>query len=260
MLKLLAVPELNLRVSDIELSAEMSAGYRHTPTSWLGPTYDPVSMVTQLAETLNGQSGQLEQTLAYIDPQSAKDWKATCSAPEYSSTYRDSVPFASMARKIANHVGEQALTVSALGCGDGRVEAVLTKHLQQSLRLPKQTELFLLDVSHSLLNAAYRHCCEVRHSSVVPSVAIAKARRMIDIRWELAPSGGIPGSYGFDAIARVKMRDGRPDRRFLMFRIRRYDPKLLSESLAELGWKTIERIDYGPDGKKSMALMLLQKQ
>ena len=64
-----------------------------------------------------------------------------------------------------------------------------------------------------------------------------------------SPSGGVPGSYGFDAVARVKMRDGRPDRRFLMWRVRRYDPKLLSESLAELGWKTIERIDYGPDGK-----------
>ncbi len=82
----------------------------------------------------------------------------------------------------------------------------------------------------------------------------------VDIRWELAPSGGVPGSYGFDAIARVKMRDGRPDRRFLMFRVRRYDPKLLSDALADLGWKTIERIDYGPDGKKTMALMLLQKQ
>ena len=56
------------------------------------------------------------------------------------------------------------------------------------------------------------------------------------------------------------MRDGRPDRRFLMWRVRRYDPKLLSDSLAELGWKTIERIDYGPDGKKTLALMLLQKQ
>ena len=355
MLKLLAVPELNLRVSDIELSAEMSAGYRHTPTSWLGPTYDPVSMVTQLAETLNGQSGQLEQTLAYIDPQSAKDWMATCSAPEYSSTYRDSVPFAAMARKIAHHVGEQALTVNALGCGDGRVEAVLTKHLQHSLRMPKQTELFLLDVSHSLLNAAYRHCCEAlpeirtytNHGSfldlpkmpmlVTPlrgrsrlfamlgltlvnlndelrffrdtlsccapgelflcdlliACAPANDRQKIlkldpigdgklrpshetflsgpirrycqgaedvDIRWELAPSGGVPGSYGFDAIARVKMRDGRPERRFLMFRVRRYDPKLLSDALADLGWKTIERIDYGPDGKKTMALMLLQKQ
>jgi transcriptional regulator with XRE-family HTH domain len=161
MLKLLAVPELNLRVSDIELSAEMSAGYRLTPTSWLGPTYDPVGMVTELAETLNGQSGQLEQTLVYIDPQSAKDWMTTCSSPEYGPEYRDSMPLATMARRIADLiVGEQALTVNALGCGDGRTEALLTKYLQQTLRMPKQTELFLLDVSHSLLNAAYRHCCE----------------------------------------------------------------------------------------------------
>ena len=130
MLKLLAVPELNLRVSDIELSAELSAGYRHTPTSWLGPTYDPVGMVTELAETLNGQSGQLEQTLVYIDPQSAKDWMTTCSSPEYGPEYRDSMPLPTMARRIAELVGEHALTVNALGCGDGRTEALLTKYLQ----------------------------------------------------------------------------------------------------------------------------------
>jgi hypothetical protein len=73
------------------------------------------------------------------------------------------------------------------------------------------------------------------------------------LRWELAPPGGVPGSYGFDAIARVKVLDGRPDRRFLMWRVLRYDPKLLSESLAELGWKTIERIDYGPTTRRRSA-------
>ena len=93
MLKLLAVPELNLRVSDIELSAEMSAGYRHTPTSWLGSTYDPVSMVTELADTLNGPTGQLEQTLVYIDHHSAKDWLATCSSPDYGSEFRETLPY-----------------------------------------------------------------------------------------------------------------------------------------------------------------------
>ena len=66
------------------------------------------------------------------------------------------------------------------------------------------------------------------------------------MRWELAPPGGVPGSYGFDAIASVKVLDGGSERRFLMWRVLRYDPKLLSESLAELGWKPIERIDYGP--------------
>jgi hypothetical protein len=96
----------------------------------------------------------------------------------------------------------------------------------------------------------------MRHWLSGPIRRYCQGAEDIELRWELAPSGGVPGSYGFDAIARVKMRDGRPDRRFLMWRVRRYDPKLLSESLAELGWKTIERIDYGPDGKKSMALML----
>ena len=355
MLKLLAVPELNLRVSDIELSAEMSAGYRLSPTSWLGMTYDPVGMVTQLADTLNGQSGQLEQTLLYIDHQSAKVWLTTCNSPEYGPVFRDTLPLAAMSRRIADLVGSQALTLNALGPGDGRTEALLIKHLQSQLRMPKQTELFLLDVSHSLLNTAYRHCCEtipdIRTYTVhgsfldLPKMSmlvnplrgrtrlfamlgytlinlndelrffrdtlsccspgelflfdlqIARApssdrqkilkldpvpsskprasqvpflsgpiRRYchgaeeIDIRWELAPTGGVPGSYGFDAIARVKMRDGSPERRFLMFRVRRYDPKLLSESLAEIGWKTIERIDYGPESKNTMSLMLLQKQ
>ena len=45
-----------------------------------------------------------------------------------------------------------------------------------------------------------------------------------------------------------------------MWRVLRYDPKLLSESLAELGWNPVDRIDYGPDNKKTLCLMLLQKQ
>jgi uncharacterized SAM-dependent methyltransferase len=114
----------------------------------------------ELADTLNGQSGQLEQTLVYIDHQSAKDWMATCSTPEYNSEYRDSVPFAAMARQIAQHVGEQALTVTALGCGDGDGRGNADEAATAAASMPKQTELFLLDVSHSLLNAAYRHCCE----------------------------------------------------------------------------------------------------
>jgi hypothetical protein len=99
-------------------------------------------MITQLAETLNGQSGQLEQTLVYIDHQSAKDWMATCSAPEYGLGVPRQRALCGDGATIADHVGEQALTVTALGCGDGRTEATLTKHLQQKLRMPKQTELF----------------------------------------------------------------------------------------------------------------------
>jgi len=355
MLKLLALPDLNLRVSDIELSAERSAGSRWTPTSWLGPTYDPVGMITELAEQLNSPSAQLEQTYVYVDTQSAKDWMMTCSSPEYEAAFRACVPLEQMARRIAETVGEHALSVTALGCGDGKIEANLISSLQQQLRLPAQTEVFLLDISHALLNTSYRHFRErlpqlttyTVHGNFLDLprlpmlVGASRGRRRLHMmlgytlvnlndelryfrdtlsccapgdlflcdvsiaqfpatdreqirskdpgvqgrftpayeNWlsgiihrycrgsdevkltkELAPLGGVPGSYGFDAIATVKMRDRQPDRRFLMWRIRRYEPKLLTDCLAELGWKLVERLDYGRGDKKTMALLLLQKQ
>ena len=141
MLKLLAVPELNLRVSDIELSAEMSAGYRHTPTSWLGPTYDPVSMVTQLAETLNGQVVSSNRRWPTSTRRARRTGWRRALRPSTARRTATAFPFAAMARKIAHHVGEQAPTVNALGCGDGRVEAVLTASSAKPA-MPKQTELF----------------------------------------------------------------------------------------------------------------------
>ena len=355
MLKLLALPDLNLRVSDIELSAERSAGSRWTPTSWLGPTYDPVGMITELAHTLNSPSAQLEQTYVYIDTQSAKDWLTTCSSPEYEAAFRANVPLEQMARRIASIVGEQAVSANVLGCGDGKTEALLLTAIQQHLRFPVQTEVFLLDISHALLNTAYRHfretlpslttytvhgnflemprlpmlvgairgrrrlhimlgytlanlndelryfrdtlsCCATGDlflldvlMALAPATDREQIRRVdpgasgkvrpshatwlsgvvrrycdnadqIKLTGELAPLGGVPGSYGFDAIATVTMRDRQPDRRFLLFRVRRYDPKLLTDCLAELGWKLVERIDYGRGNQKTMALLLLQKQ
>jgi hypothetical protein len=226
------------------------------------------------------------------------------------------------------------------------------------LRMPKQTELFLLDVSHSLLNAAYRHCCETLpdirtytiHGSFLDlpklpmmvnplrgrtrlfamlgytlvnlsdelrffrdtlsccepgelflfDLQIALCSRPVSDRRsskldpdrqrqaatltrcqmaERADSSLLPrcrrhrAALGAGPTRRrarqLRLRRHRPSqdaRRQTrsplphVQRVRRYDPKLLSDSLAELGWKTIERIDYGPDGKKSMALLLLQKQ
>ena len=62
-----------------------------------------------------------------------------------------------MARRIASIVGEQAVSANVLGCGDGKTEALLLTAIQQHLRFPMQTEVFLLDISHALLNTANRH-------------------------------------------------------------------------------------------------------
>ena len=160
MLKLLAVPELDLRVSDIELDAEQSSGTAWTPTSWFAPKYDPVAMVSDMVEILNGEGGQVEQTLLYFDPQSAADWIATCNSADYVATYRTSIPYAPIARHVAEQVGSHMLRVNALGCGDGKAEVMLVEHLQRSLPRPPKLELFLLDISHVLLNAANKHAVE----------------------------------------------------------------------------------------------------
>lgn len=160
MLKLLAVPELGLRVIDIELDAEQSPGTAWTPTSWFAPKYDPVAMMSDMVEVLNGEGGQVEQTLLYFDPQSAADWMATSSSAAYTATYRAGVPFASIASHIADCIGGQPLRVNALGCGDGKAEVLLVEHLQQRMPQPPRLELFLLDISHVLLNAAHKHAVE----------------------------------------------------------------------------------------------------
>lgn len=160
MLKLLAVPELELRVSDIELDPEQSPGTAWTPTSWFAPKYDPVAMVSDMVAILNGEGGQVEQTLLYFDPQSAADWMATCSSAAYVAAYRTNAPFAPIAKVIAERIGNQMLQVNALGCGDAKAEVMLVEHLQQFLPRPPRLELFLLDISHALLNAAYKHAAE----------------------------------------------------------------------------------------------------
>lgn len=168
MLKLLAVPELDLRVSDIELDAERSPGTAWSPTSWFAPKYDPVAMVSDIVEILNGAGGQVEQTLLYFDPQSAADWIATCNSADYVATYRTSIPYAPIAKHIAEHVGGHMLRVNALGCGDGKAEAMFVEHLQRNLPRPPRLELYLLDISHVLLNAAYKHGVETfPHLSVL---------------------------------------------------------------------------------------------
>ena len=70
----------------------------------------------------------------------------------------------------------------------------------------------------------------------------------------------MPGSYGLDFIATVKMFGDKPDRRFLTWKTRRYDPQKLADALSAVGWEPKELLTYGPDGTKSLALLLFRKR
>lgn len=86
---------------------------------------------------------------------------------------------------------------------------------------------------------------------------------MLDVRFslELDTRCPVPGSYGLDFIATVKMSGGKPDRRFLMWRTRRYDPAKLAATLATVGWQPMKILAYGSDeGTQNLAMMLFRKQ
>jgi len=67
----------------------------------------------------------------------------------------------------------------------------------------------------------------------------------------------IAGSYMIDNIATVKVL-GQPEKRFSMFRHKRYDEVSLRRSLERFGWHCLSCIEYGPDG--NVAAMLLVKR
>ncbi len=81
-----------------------------------------------------------------------------------------------------------------------------------------------------------------------------------EVRFDLVPHNRctLAGSYEITFCASVTFDGGR-QRRFEVFRVRRYDvPKLTSE-LNDLGWRCVFSALYGP-APEHMAMLLLQRQ
>jgi len=78
----------------------------------------------------------------------------------------------------------------------------------------------------------------------------------VHLRYELDVNCPVPGSYALDALATVKMNDGR-EKQFSVFRFKRYDPTSLCKLLAGLGWESVAQYSYGPNPEKPMKTLLL---
>ena len=68
----------------------------------------------------------------------------------------------------------------------------------------------------------------------------------------------IPGSYQMDAIANVRTRS-HADRRFSMFRFKRYDEVLLAETLARFGWEKLVARPIGESDRAPVAMLLVKR-
>lgn len=75
--------------------------------------------------------------------------------------------------------------------------------------------------------------------------------------WELEMHCPIPGSYMLDSIARVQTKT-QPEKRFSVFRSKRYDEELLRRSFARFGWECITSMAFGAD-KSAVALLLVKR-
>ena len=68
----------------------------------------------------------------------------------------------------------------------------------------------------------------------------------------------IPGSYALDAVATVRTRS-HAERRFSMFRFKRYDEALLAESLARFGWAKLVSLPVGESERAPVAMLLVKR-
>ncbi len=68
----------------------------------------------------------------------------------------------------------------------------------------------------------------------------------------------VPGSYALDAVATVRTRS-QAERRFSMFRFKRYDEALLAESLTRFGWEKLVCLPIGESDRAPMAMLLVKR-
>lgn len=125
--------------------------------SFLGPRYDAAAMLDDLVATCNQPRGELDQTYLYVDNQSAKDWLKMSNAAPYVAAFRSQAPYELAAQQCAQLLGQGAVRIAGLGSGDGKSETRFTAALCDSLGAASPAQLLLMDISHTLVCAAFKH-------------------------------------------------------------------------------------------------------
>lgn len=152
--RLLSIPELGLQA---DVSSRSHSGHRALANSWLLPRYDRRTLMAELQTRANENGAALEQTMLYLDDQSAQDYLDLCGSEAFVTRYR-TLPMADIAKVINDKLGDGPFDVNALGPGDGRTEVALVAELTH--RNNAQIRLHLLDISHPLMVIAYQRAVE----------------------------------------------------------------------------------------------------
>lgn len=150
--RLAGVAELALHPDSVR-----GAGGPSAPNSWLLPRYDRRALMAELQARANQNGAALEQTMLYLDDQSAQDYLDLCGSDAFVARFR-ALPLAEVTASILEKAGDRPLDINALGPGDGRSEVSLAAELMNGTSAPLR--LHLLDISHPLLVIAYHRATE----------------------------------------------------------------------------------------------------
>lgn len=157
--RLLAVPELKLEVS--ALTPDVQADPAWAPNSCFESRYDAARLFEEMVDLVNSPGGSFEQTYLYLDGQSANDWYRLSNHAPFVHSFRSSAPLEEVARKMARELAGATIDVAGLGSGDGKSEVRLARALAEaSAKRRPEIKLYLLDISHTLLSAAYNYAAE----------------------------------------------------------------------------------------------------
>jgi transcriptional regulator with XRE-family HTH domain len=85
-----------------------------------------------------------------------------------------------------------------------------------------------------------------------------RSARDVKLQFELETNCPTPGSYCLDTIATIKLADG-GEKRFSVFRFKRYESQSLINILGPLGWEAVAQLPYGPEKVPTKMLLLFRK-
>ncbi|HNF96379.1 MAG TPA: L-histidine N(alpha)-methyltransferase [Pseudomonadota bacterium] len=151
--------ELELNLDGI-LAKESSTKPGASLNCYIAPGYEPVKMVMELSEMLNGPGGYLEQTSAYLEHQSALQFLRMANDPAYVSAFRAGNPLDRIAKVISENTRGMGIEMIALGAGDAREEVRLVQDIVARMEIP-DLRLYLLDISQPLLSEGFKHAADV---------------------------------------------------------------------------------------------------
>lgn len=161
--RLLLLPQLHLSAEDLptrkKAILEKELDYFNKLNCFVAPDYGLFELWLDFRQQINIEGGHIEQTYLYLEPEAAYNYIEACNHSPFMAAHQVNMPLDAMASGIIRYLDSNVLDVVVLGPGDGQQETRLMRHMvdrSQGLKL----RMHLLDISHPMLNVAYKHAAD----------------------------------------------------------------------------------------------------